>query len=145
MDEEQKELQEEREEECPHAQQRDPSEEEHAAPKTGEGREEHPDEQTKKVICSLAYLFGILFFLPLILYPEDSFARFHANQALVVLIATVVGEVVFGILCALLPILGILCGVFGLAVLIACIWAIIGVVKGEKRELPFIGRFSIIK
>lgn len=106
---------------------------------------ESGDEQTKKAVCALAYLFGILFFLPLILYPVDDFARFHANQACVILIATVAGEVLFGILCAVLPILGILCGLFGLLMLIACIWAIVGVVKGEKTELPLLGRFRIIR
>ena len=57
------------------------------------------DDTQKKVIYILSYLFGILFFLPLILYPNDAEARFHANQALVILLCAVIGEVVFGILC----------------------------------------------
>lgn len=111
----------------------------------GEAGNKLSDEQMKKAICSLAYLFGILFFLPLILYPEDKFARFHANQACIILIVTVIGEVVFGILCGFVPLLGIFCGVVGLLVLIACIWAIIGVVKGEMREIPLLGHYRIIK
>ena len=110
-----------------------------------EPKNELSDEQSKKIICALAYLFGILFFLPLILYSQDEFARYHANQSLVVLIVTVIGEVVFGILCAILPILGILCGLFGLLVLIACIYAIVGVAKGEKRGIPFIEKFHLLK
>ena len=55
------------------------------------------DERTqKKIICALAYVFGILFFLPLIVYPNDDFAKFHANQALVVLLTVIIGEVLFG-------------------------------------------------
>ena len=103
------------------------------------------DESTKKIICALGYLFGILFFLPLVLYPKDDFARFHANQALAVLIVTVAGEVVFGILCAFLPILGILCGVFGLAMFIACIYAVVGAAKGEKWNIPLIEKIRILK
>lgn len=103
------------------------------------------DESTKKIICALGYLFGILFFLPLVLYPEDDFARFHANQALAVLIVTVAGEVVFGILCAFLPILGILCGVFGLVMFIACIYAVVGAAKGEKWNIPLIEKIRILK
>lgn len=103
------------------------------------------DESTKKIICALGYLFGILFFLPLVLYPQDDFARFHANQALAVLIVTVAGEVVFGILCAFLPILGILCGVFGLAMFIACIYAVVGAAKGEKWNIPLIEKIRILK
>lgn len=103
------------------------------------------DESTKKIICALGYLFGILFFLPLVLYPQDDFARFHANQALAVLIVTVAGEVVFGILCAFLPILGILCGVFGLVMFIACIYAVVGAAKGEKWNIPLIEKIRILK
>ena len=103
------------------------------------------DESTKKIICAFGYLFGILFFLPLVLYPQDDFACFHANQALAVLIVTVAGEVVFGILCAFLPILGILCGVFGLAMFIACIYAVVGAAKGEKWNIPLIEKIRILK
>lgn len=106
----------------------------------------------KKVICSLAYLFGILFFLPLIVYPNDEFAKFHANQALVVLLTVFIGELIFGILSAVLGfvavlsiIFSILCGVFGLIMLVACILAILGVVREEKYELPIIGKFKLIK
>ena len=106
------------------------------------------DEMQKKVICILAYLFGILFFLPLVVYPGDGAARFHANQALVILLCTVIGEVVFGILC-LIPLIGILfgilCGLFGLAVLPACIYCIVGAAKGECWELPVLGKIRLIR
>ena len=106
------------------------------------------DRVQKKVICSLAYLFGILFFLPLIVYPNDEFAKFHANQALVVLLAVIIGEVVFGIL-SIIPAVGIvfsiLCGVFGLLMLIFCILAILGVVREETYELPIIGKIKLLK
>ena len=121
-----------------------PSENQNGQQNAGKGT----DDMQKKVIYILAYLFGILFFLPLILDPEDGEARFHANQALVILLCTVIGEVVFGILC-LIPfvgiVFGILCGVFGLAVLIACIYCIVGVAKGERWELPVIGKFRLIR
>lgn len=113
------------------------------------GEQLSADELTqKKVICSLAYLFGILFFLPLVVYPNDEFAKFHANQALVVLLTVIIGEVIFGIL-TIIPAVGIvfsiLCGVFGLLMLIACILAILGVVREEKYEIPVIGKIKILK
>ena len=108
--------------------------------------------QQKKVICAIAYIFGILFFLPLILYPNDRFARFHANQSLAILLVTIIGEVIFGILCGVLggiavlgALFGALCGIFGLVMLIACIVSILGVVKNEEKELPFLGKIKIIK
>ena len=113
------------------------------------GTQNAADDRTqKKIICSLAYVFGILFFLPLVVYPNDEFAKFHANQALVVLLTVVIGEVVFGIL-SIIPVVGIvfsiLCGVFGLLVLIFCILAILGVVREEKYELPIIGKIKLLK
>lgn len=105
-------------------------------------------EVQKKLLLSLAYVFGILFFLPLIVYPDDAEARFHANQSLLLLLVTVVGEVVFGIL-TLIPVVGIvfsiLCGVFGLLLLACCIYAIVCICRGDKGELPVIGRIRLIK
>lgn len=105
-------------------------------------------EVQKKLLLSLAYVFGILFFLPLIVYPDDAEARFHANQSLLLLLVTVVGEVVFGIL-TLIPAVGIvfsiLCGVFGLLILACCIYAIVCICRGDKGELPVIGRIRLIK
>lgn len=102
----------------------------------------------KKVICALSYLFGILFFLPLVVYPNDDFAKFHANQSLVVLIVSVIGSVVLGIL-TIVPAVGIvfsiLSGVFGILMLVECILGILNVVHEEKKELPVIGKISIIK
>ena len=105
-------------------------------------------EVQKKLLLSLAYVFGILFFLPLIVYPDDAEARFHANQSLLLLLVAVVGEVVFGIL-TLIPAVGIvfsiLCGVFGLLILACCIYAIVCICRGDKGELPVIGRIRLIK
>jgi len=102
----------------------------------------------KKVVCALTYLFGILFFVPLIVYPDDDFARFHANQGLIVLLVSVIGGAVLGIL-TMLPVVGlvftILSSLFGVVMLVACIFGILNVVREEKRELPVIGKFTIIK
>ena len=102
----------------------------------------------KKVVCALTYLFGILFFLPLIVYPGDDFAKFHANQGLIVLLVSVIGGAVLGIL-TMLPVVGlvftILSSLFGVVMLVACIFGILNVVREEKRELPVIGKFTIIK
>ena len=76
-------------------------------PRAGQWRRHNGDFSRKKAVCAIAYLFGILFFLPLILYPNDAFGKFHANQSLVLLIVSVCGSVVFGIL-ALIPIAGII-------------------------------------
>lgn len=114
----------------------------------GRGDGGKPDENTKKLVCCLAYLFGILFFLPLIYAGEDKFAKFHANQSLVVLLIVIVGEVLFGVLAGipgLGVIFGIVIGVFNLAVLVACIYAILGAAQGEERKIPLIGGIRLLK
>ena len=65
------------------------------SPEQGNGSGNNDDFSQRKAVCAVAYLFGILFFLPLILYPNDAFGKFHANQSLVLLIVSVCGSVVF--------------------------------------------------
>ena len=102
----------------------------------------------KKVICAISYLFGILFFLPLAVYPNDDFAKFHANQSLVILLTAVIGGVVFGIL-SIIPVVGIvftvLVYVFEVLILVLCILGIVSAAKLEKKELPVLGKIKIIK
>lgn len=103
--------------------------------------------QKKKIVCCLAYVFGILFFLPLILYPKDDFAKFHANQSLVILLTSIIVSALCGIL-GMIPaigfIFGIIGGVLGVVILIACILGIVSVVQEEKTKLPLIGNIRII-
>lgn len=57
------------------------------------------DIEKNKTMAGLAYL---LFFLPLIACPESKYAKFHANQALLLLIAGIAGNVILGII----PVIG---------------------------------------
>ena len=102
-------------------------------------------EVAKKIIYSLCYLWGILFFLPLILYKNDSEAKRHANEGLILFIISVVGNVVFGILTSILSIFGIIAGVFSLVMLIFGIIGIVYVVTDQNKPLPIIGGIKIIK
>ncbi len=105
------------------------------------------EEQKRKIVCCLAYVFGILFFLPLILYPKDDFAKFHANQSLVILLTSIIVSALCGIL-GMIPaigfVFGIIGGVLGVVILIACILGIVSVVQEEKTKLPLIGNIRII-
>lgn len=87
------------------------------------GNARHPSHDElvqKKIICSLAYVFGILFFLPLAIYPNDDFAKFHANQSLVVLLVSVIGGAVFGLLSAI-PAIGVIFAVSLLFSALSCL------------------------
>lgn len=97
------------------------------------------DIEKNKVISGLAY---IIFFLPLIVCSESPFGRFHSNQALVLFITGVVGSIVLGIV----PVIGwILLPFFSIAVFILGIMGLINGLNGKAKELPLIGKYTIIK
>lgn len=97
------------------------------------------DINANKVVSGLAYL---LFFLPLVVCPDSRYGRFHANQALVLLIVAVVGSIVLGVI----PIINIIIyPIFSIAVVV---WAVIGLINGlngQAKELPLIGKWRIMK
>lgn len=94
-----------------------------------------------KVVAAVAY---ILFFVPLITNPESKFAKFHANQGLVLLITAVVLNIISGILMAVL--IGfLLLPLASLFVIILAIMGIINALNGEMKPLPLIGGIELIK
>ncbi len=97
------------------------------------------DIEKNKVVSALAY---IIFFLPLIVCPDSPFGKFHANQGLVLLIVGVVGGIVLG----LIPILGWIIGIFfSIAIAVLAILGLVNTLNGKAKELPVIGKFTIIK
>ena len=97
------------------------------------------DIEKGKTMAGIAY---ILFFLPLIACPESRYARFHANQSLLLLITAIAGNVILG----LIPIIGwLLLPLFGLIVLVLAIMGLINGFAGNAKQLPIIGKFMIIK
>ena len=110
------------------------------------------EEQTKKGLAILAY-FGILFLIPLFATKKGSFARYHANQSLVLFIFMVVFNVLSTVLGNILvnisPLLTlVVTGVFSVLVLVLCVFALIGIIhaaKGQRKPVPIIGGITIIK
>ena len=100
----------------------------------------------------LAY-FGILVLIPILAAKESKFARFHANQGLILLITgvaysifvQVVIKIVAFISYALAGIVGIALGLAWLLLLVLAIIGIINAVKGEFKQFPLIGQFQILK
>lgn len=107
----------------------------------------------------LAY-FGILVLIPILAAKESKFARFHANQGLILLITglillitgvaysifvQVVIKIVSFISYVLTGIVGIALGLAWLLLLVLAIIGIINAVKGEFKQLPLIGQFQILK
>ena len=97
------------------------------------------DIEKNKTMAGLAYL---LFFLPLITCPESRYAKFHANQALILVIVAIAGNIILGII----PVIGwIIMPFFAIAALIL---GIIGLIYGfgcKTKRLPIIGKYDILK
>lgn len=95
--------------------------------------------EKNKTMAGLAYF---IFFLPLLTAPESKFAKFHANQGLLLFILVVGGNFVLG----MIPILGWLLMIpFGILSLVLGIMGLMNGFNGKAKELPLIGKFRIIQ
>ncbi len=104
-----------------------------------------------KAMGILAYL-GPLCFIPMFAAKESKFARFHANQGLVLLIACVGWAIASSILNAIILAISwrlyFLTSIISLLSIVFLILALIGIVNaanGRAKELPIIGKFKILK
>ena len=110
------------------------------------------ENQMKKGMAILSY-FGFLVLIPIFAAKKDPFARYHANQGLVlcivVMICSVLSNVLTRVLLEISPLLVLIVSVFfGILTLVFCIFSIIGIIhaaKGQKKPLPLIGGIKILK
>lgn len=108
------------------------------------------EEATRKILFSLCYLWGILFFLPLVMYKDDEDAKMHANEGLNLLLLSIVVNLVLGIITGAAGgtvgvVFGVFIGIFNVAILLLGIYGIVGVVTEKHRPLPVIGSIRLIK
>lgn len=101
---------------------------------------EEADAQANRGMAALSYL-SLLFLVPLLLRPKSPFCRFHANQGLLLFLLWIVGRAIFSI-----GFFGWVAGVVIWCVGIYGFFSGIGAaLRGQKRELPIIGSFRLIK
>lgn len=106
-----------------------------------------------KMFCGFSYLF-IMFFLPLVCRPGSAFGRFHANQSLVLLILSVIAEIIFRVLDAILKSIGlnvlativsIISIVVYLPLLVLFLIGLVSAFRGTAIELPVVGKIHLLK
>ena len=116
------------------------------------------DVEQNKVMAILAY-FGILVLVPILASKDSKYARFHANQGLILCIAMLGWILVDAVLTAILRAilwrgLGLwsiysLCGtILNLVYIVFSVLAIIGIINalnGRAKELPIIGKYRLLK
>ena len=127
-----------------------------SAPTDTTSQYDKEDIKDHKAISVLSY-FGPLFFVPLIATPNSKFARYHANQGLVLFVL----EFVYGIFYSLLieffgrifpmqitiaySVLVVLFGLVWIFLLVITILGIVNAAKGRAKELPIVGKFRFFK
>lgn len=112
---------------------------------------EQQDIQQSKTMAILAYI-GILVLIPIFAAKESKFARYHANQGLILCLAEIAYGIVYGILSSIILAISwrlyFLVSIVGLVGIVFLVLAIIGIINaagGKAKELPIIGKFKILK
>ena len=96
------------------------------------------DIEKNKAMGLLAY---ILFFIPLLAAKDSPFARYHANQGLVLFLCGLISSVLW-----IIPILGwIIAPILSIVITVLAVIGIINALNGQAKELPIIGKFKILK
>lgn len=119
-----------------------------ADPETGEAplAPLDPEDVAKnKPFAILAYL-GILFIVPMIAAKDSPFAKYHANQGLILFIVWLVAMIATTIIGSI-PVVGLISFLLWPLTWAAClILTVIGILnaaKGETKPLPYIGNYTI--
>ena len=109
------------------------------------------DVAQNKVMGILAYL-EILCLVPIFAAKNSPYARFHANQGLVLLLAEVIYGVIYTVITLAvgwIPVVGwIVVAVLGLASLVFIVLIVLGIMNacsGEVKKLPVIGNITLLK
>ena len=109
------------------------------------------DVQNNKVMAVLSYI-GILVLIPILAAKESPFARFHANQGLILILCEIIFAVANMILSSIFAFLGplvllwkLVAALVNIAFLVLLILGIVNAAQGMAKELPLIGKFSILK
>jgi Protein of unknown function (DUF1113). len=123
------------------------------------------DIASNKLFAVLSY-FGLLFLVPLFAAPNSKFAKFHANQGIILCIVTVAWTIVSMILGFVLALIfpiqrytwsytadrgviyTIVSVILNLIWIIPAVLVVLGIYNaatGKAKELPIIGKFKILK
>lgn len=109
------------------------------------------DITSNKAMAILAYI-GILCLIPIFAAKDSKFARFHANQGLILLIVSAAWGIAYSILSVIIMAiswkLGFLVALLGIPSLVLIAPMVLGIInaaQGKAKELPIIGTFRILK
>lgn len=98
-------------------------------------------------IAMLSYLSWAVL-IPILFARESPFARFHANQGLILAVTETAAGFVLGLL-RHMPLIGWLFrlagSLLGVAFFLLILYGVVHALRGETKELPFLGGFRLIR
>ncbi|MBQ4118190.1 MAG: hypothetical protein IJD08_04320 [Oscillospiraceae bacterium] len=101
-------------------------------------------ENGNKLLAAISYVW-ILCIVTILCAKDDVFARYHANQGLVLLIANIAAAIA-GFILGFIPFVGpIVAWVINIALFVLMILGIVNAATGKMKPLPLIGGIEIIK
>lgn len=121
-----------------------PNNEPAAQRKSSESASGNADVSQVRLFGIIGYIFPILFFLPLVTDAKDNaFAKYHANQQLLLLLFLIIGNTAASILTVIL--IGLLLyPVVWIYGLVCMILGIMNVVNEREKPLPLIGNITTL-
>ncbi len=108
----------------------------------------YPDDIEQNKMTALFSYLSWLVIIPILTAPNSNYARFHANQGLILAIVEVVLGVFFSLM-SFMPFVGWIFALMSIPVSLFCsglsIFGIINAVNGKAKKLPLVGNIIILK
>ena len=110
------------------------------------------NDQSNTILFSILSYIGILWLIPLLVEKNDKVVRFHVNQGIVLFIFDIIGSIAVGILSAIFVIIQVIsflgvviASLFGILCFVLMIIGIVNAANKSEKPLPIIGKFQILK
>lgn len=114
------------------------------------------NDQSNTILFSILSYIGILWLIPLLVEKNDKVVRFHVNQGIVLFIFDIIGSIAVGILSGILsaifvfiPVISflgvVIASLFGILCFVLMIIGIVNAANKSEKPLPIIGKFQILK
>ena len=93
------------------------------------------DTKLTSIVAYISWIGLIIAFVA----GDNEGAKFHINQALVIMLFSLVSLLSF------IPIVGILTGIWSIFMVVCWILGLVAAIKQEEKEVPLIGKITILK
>lgn len=110
------------------------------------------NDQSNTILFSILSYIGILWLIPLLVEKNDKVVRFHVNQGIVLFIFDIIGSIAVGILSAIfvfIPVISflgvVIAYLFGILCFVLMIIGIVNAANKSEKPLPIIGKFQVLK